>query len=408
MSLNSAYFKTVPWNREPRQARLGSVDALRCCAMTAVVAQHCGLFPYGWMGVWLFFVISGFVVTGSALEGAREVAPGRRFGAFMSRRARRIIPVYYAYVLVGAVVVVLSGNRLDPVAFTSLLGFFSNTAMAVGRGEFVGWPVGHLWTISIEMQFYLVFGLVLVYASERVAKIIFVAALFAAPLLRLAASDALTRFGWSIDPAYAIYSGSLLHSDSFAAGALLAFAMRDGKLRPFARPLALMGAMSLLCYVLFYVGVNGMDGATGIDQLRNVISGVLWGQYRQVFVYSVLAAACASLVAMAACRDPLLEWLLGRPLLQRIGYVSYGAYVFHSLVIFVVLAALESLLSITPGEHSLGTRLLTLAIAYPVTLVAAEMSFRFFESKFLVRTTTSSVVPLPAPFEGQVGISRRG
>ena len=327
--------------------------------MTAVVAQHCGLFPYGWMGVWLFFVISGFVVTGSALEGAREVAPGRRFGAFMSRRARRIIPVYYAYVLVGAVVVVLSGNRLDPVAFTSLLGFFSNTAMAVGRGEFVGWPVGHLWTISIEMQFYLVFGLVLVYASERVAKIIFVAALFAAPLLRLAASDALTRFGWSIDPAYAIYSGSLLHSDSFAAGALLAFAMRDGKLRPFARPLALMGAMSLLCYVLFYVGVNGMDGATGIDQLRNVISGVLWGQYRQVFVYSVLAAACAGLVAMAACRDPLLEWLLGRPLLQRIGYVSYGAYVFHSLVIFVVLAALE-----IAAEHHPGRALSRHASAY--------------------------------------------
>ncbi len=376
--------------------------------MTAVVAQHCGLFPYGWMGVWLFFVISGFVVTVSALEGGRELAPGRRYGAFMGRRARRIIPVYYAYVLVGAVVVVLSGSRLDPVAFSSLLGFFSNTAMAMGRGEFTGWPVGHLWTISIEMQFYLLFGLVLVYASERVAKIIFATALVAAPLLRLLASDVLARYGWSIDPAFAIYSGSLLHSDSFAAGALLAFAMRDGKLRPIARPLALMGAVALLSYVLFYVGVNGMDGATGIDQLRNVISGVLWGQYRQVFVYSALAAACAGLVAMAACRDPLLEWLLGKPLLQRIGYVSYGAYVFHSLVIFVVLAVLELWLGIIPGEYSLGLRLLTLAIAYPVTLVAAEMSFRFFESRFLIRTAAPPVVPMAAPFEGQVEISRRG
>jgi len=43
--------------------RIGSIDALRCFAMTAVVAQHNGLLPFGWTGVWLFFVISGYVVT---------------------------------------------------------------------------------------------------------------------------------------------------------------------------------------------------------------------------------------------------------------------------------------------------------------------------------------------------------
>jgi peptidoglycan/LPS O-acetylase OafA/YrhL len=59
----------------PAPGRLDQVDALRAIAMTAVIVEHCGLMHFGWMGVWLFFVISGFVVTGSLLKD-RGRAPG--------------------------------------------------------------------------------------------------------------------------------------------------------------------------------------------------------------------------------------------------------------------------------------------------------------------------------------------
>ena len=365
--------------------RSGSIDALRCLAMTAVVAQHSGLMPFGWTGVWLFFVISGYVVTQSVIGRDRELSAPRRLRAFLDRRVRRIVPVYYAYVLVGAAVVLLLGKPLEGDAFASLLGFVNNIAQALGRGELSGWPVGHLWTISVEMQFYLVYGIVLVCASERTTRRFLVAALFVAPLARLIASDALLGLGWQPqDLAYAIYSGSLLHADSFAAGALLAFANRDGRLQRLARPLAALGIAAFVAYAVFYVGMNRLDGETGLDQLRNVVSGTLWGQYRQVVLYSVLAAAAGGLVAMAACRDPLLEWLLGRRPLQRIGEISYGAYIFHALAIWLTMQAMAPYVDLSE-DRPIVISLAIFTIAYAATIVTAELSFRFYEARFLPR-----------------------
>lgn len=363
--------------------RIGAIDSLRAFAMTAVVAQHCGLLPFGWTGVWLFFVISGYVVT-LTVTGASTARGRRGLARFYARRAARILPVYFGYVGIGLVLVVLAGHTVYPLAALSLFAFLDNIAMIAGRGEIAGWPTGHLWTISVEMQFYLLYGLGLFWGSRRVLLGALVLALAVTPLLRAAAAAWLSAQGWTAgDAAYAIYAGPLLHQDAFAAGALLAFASRAGLLERLARPLALLGVAALAGYALTYVWVNhAVLGARGIDVLRNVVSGVLFGQGREVFLYSALNAAAAGLVALAATRDRLIARALRPAALQRIGAISYGAYVWHALAIMLVGMALAAAPGLSGAQGSLVFRLALFALSYALTIAVAELSFRTLERRF--------------------------
>jgi peptidoglycan/LPS O-acetylase OafA/YrhL len=353
--------------------------------MTAVVAQHCDLLPFGWTGVWLFFVISGYVVTISIIQRQNALSGKAGLVEFFGRRAARIVPIYYLYIGIGLLFVLANGTAVDLVAVASLLGFFNNVAMAAGRGE-IAWPVGHLWTISVEMQFYLLYGVLLFLASRRAVLTFLALSLLVAPMLRLAASIELSRRGWlPPDSAYAIYSGPFLHTDSFAIGALLAFASKAGLLQRIARPLSAVGFVLLTVYVVVYVGVNYTLGARGIDAIRNILSGVLWGQYREVVLYSVLAFASAGLVALASVQDRLIKWLLAPAPLRRIGEISYGAYVYHALAIVIARYVLQKLAWMSSVEPSVGERMLHFLLAYLLTIALAEISFRYFERWFLKR-----------------------
>src|SRR5690606_2043337 len=201
---------------------------------------------------------------------------------FYERRARRIIPVYYAYILMGVLFCIAAGSDIDFLAVLSLVGFFNNVAMTLARGELPFWPVGHLWTISIEMQFYAVYGVLLFFATPRKLVLLLICALLAAPMMRFAASGFVAGLGWESEAnAYAIYSGSFLHTDAFALGALLAFAASNGALARVARPLAAVGCFSIASYATIYVCLNFAAGERGIDMFRNVVSGIVWGQFRE-------------------------------------------------------------------------------------------------------------------------------
>lgn len=373
------------WAQGSGGGRVGPVNSLRCFAMTAVVAQHSGLMPFGWTGVWLFYVISGFVVTLSVIGREDDAGPGQRLLRFFGRRLRRIVPVYYLYVLAGIGFTLLLGGQVDGLAAGSLLGFFNNVTMALSRGELAGWPVGHLWTISVEMQFYLVYGVILVFAPRRIVVALLFAALPLAPALRGLASEGLTALAWADEAkAYAIYSGPFLHMDAFATGSLLAFASRRQLLARIATPLAVFGLLALAAYAVTYVYVNhAIVGARGIDVLRNVVSGIVWGQHREIFAYSAIIAASAGLVALAATRHPALDWLLRHPVLQRIGEISYGAYVYHALAITIAWQLLFRHVDVPADGLPVPYRLLLFCSSFVLTIAMAEISFRYFEGRFL-------------------------
>ena len=145
--------------------------------------------------------------------------------------------------------------------------------------------------------------------------------------------------------------------------------------------MALLGVAALAGYALTYVWVNhAVLGARGIDVLRNVVSGVLFGQGREVFLYSALNAAAAGLVALAATRDRLVARALRPAALQRIGTISYGAYVWHALAITLVGTALAAAPGLSGAQGSLVFRLALFVLSYALTIAVAELSFRSLET----------------------------
>ena len=155
------------------------------------------------------------------------------------------------------------------------------------------------------MQFYFVYGPLLFWASRRMAVACLIVALALAPVLRAAASVWLQRQAWeSGDSAYAIYAGSSLHIDAFAAGALLAFAARSGWLDRVARPVVWRGARDLRLFGGLRLGELCDRGrARSGRSARRRLRQQSFGQHREIFLYSGLSAAGAGLVALAATRD---------------------------------------------------------------------------------------------------------
>src|SRR5580704_7530137 len=148
-----------------KRGYIGEIDGLRCFAMTGVVAAHCKLLPIGWAGVWLFFVISGFVVTKTLCERkVTEKRPLQIFGHFIARRVLRIWPIYFMYIAAVILMLLYIGKTIDWYGIGAMSTFtFNFYLIEHGRAS----PSGHLWTISVEEQFYIIFGLLFSYLNRR-------------------------------------------------------------------------------------------------------------------------------------------------------------------------------------------------------------------------------------------------
>src|SRR5699024_10178494 len=104
--------------------------------------MHSHIFPIGWVGVWLFYVVSGYVVTLSIVRSHDPRNPAKGAAHFARQRIGRILPPYFAYVLAGLAVSYALSMPPQSQAIAALFGFYHNIAMARGVGDFPLWPVG--------------------------------------------------------------------------------------------------------------------------------------------------------------------------------------------------------------------------------------------------------------------------
>jgi len=381
--------------------RLAGVDGLRAIAMTMVIAQHCHLMPFGWTGVWLFFVISGYVITlgfGSGEYPGRGFA--QQFGVFMRRRAVRIVPVYLLYLAACGLVLAGIGKLGVLGDLPYLLSFSFNWHMIFGfwPGSSDWGPFGHLWTLSVEQQFYLLFPLLALGVPRRWQLGVMAALVAAGPLIRWAwAQSALNAHGGDVGwLAFSVYAASICHFDAFLLGALVAHLEPRLRESPRAcRAMSLLAILVALAYAVSYVGINHQLGAQGVDLLRNVFSGNLFGQGREVFVYVAVDLLALAALVQVLLRRPGTAWLAWAPL-AWVGRVSYGGYLFHALVLW----AFGQLLGLNFKALPVPERLLAFAAAWAITVVLASLSFRYFELPLArrwrktgeARTTTGATV----------------
>jgi len=202
--------------------RIPSLDGLRAISILLVLFSHLagtGGFPVsaaasnpwalGSLGVTVFFVISGFLITGLLLEELRRT-DRIRLGRFYFRRTLRIFPPYFAFLIALAIasaagwITLNSGDLLSSATYTS------------NYHDARSWFVGHTWSLSVEEQFYLLWPAVLLLARTRRAVVVAAATLLLVPIIRVAEWELFRAAGYGIGHRFETIA------DALAAGCLLA------------------------------------------------------------------------------------------------------------------------------------------------------------------------------------------
>ncbi|NPC99010.1 acyltransferase [Nocardioides sp. zg-DK7169] len=332
---------------DPAATHVASLDGVRAVAVLAVVAFHAreDLMPSAYIGVDLFFVLSGFLITGIL---AREVGRTGRvaLGRFYLRRALRLFPALLTVCLVAGLVFWLVpglAHRDD-----SLLGIFTaltyTSSPVAASGTVLGWML-HTWSLAVEEYFYLVWPLALVLVARRRRPVVAVALLTGlAVVWRLLAAYATD---WS--PAR-IYYAPDTRAEQLLIGCLLALLLRAGMIRVGSRATTL----AALSFVLF-----------------SLLPGEL-GQPLYLGGGSTLVALAAAVLIAGLVQHPdqPLARLGSTPLLGWIGRRSYGLYLWNLPVVGVVVA------SPLPGPLMVPAQVV-------LTFTLAALSFRLVEQPFL-------------------------
>jgi peptidoglycan/LPS O-acetylase OafA/YrhL len=356
----------------PSGRHIPALDGLRGIAILLVLAFHCrSVFsssleaPYlllrgldlGWSGVDLFFVLSGFLITGILLDSRDSPT---YFKTFYLRRALRIFPLYFAYLFLILVVV----RHLGPDLWSSTNPWWYATYLLNWKADhgYNDLYLGHLWSLAIEEQFYFIWPLVVWLTPRRWLRWV----CLVVAVLALGFRCFLEIRGQSPE---AIYRLTLSRMDALALGALVATGVRDFRavLDRWAGPvLAVCG--------LGFLGV-----------VANLTAGY-WNDVRMRTVgASLLEASFACVVFMAATRQSgALGRALRSPFLRKFGKYSYAMYVLHSVPYNLTVEAVGALRAsgLAPALILLLKCLYFPAIV-SVAFGAAWVSWRVIEEPFL-------------------------
>jgi peptidoglycan/LPS O-acetylase OafA/YrhL len=362
-----------------------ALDGLRGLAVAAVVAFHLGHLQGGFLGVDMFFTLSGYLIT-RLLLAEHETSGTVSFAAFWSRRAWRLLPALYALL---AVLCVYAAFVASPVELKDLRGAGIASLLFVANWWFIArdagyWdqfvvpsPLEHVWSLAIEQQFYVVWPLVVAVMLRGGSK---VNRLLAVTVALVGASTIWLAVLSRSDVSRA-YFGSGSRSGSILVGAALAILIhRQNRwlieaTRSRAAPWAASAAGTVLA--IAWVAINGETDTWFY----------LGGYLAHAFAVSVIIAVLTFHTTGRAVQ------VLESPPLRRLGVISYGLYLWHWPVIVILNAERTGL----EGSALLITRL-------AASLLLTEISYRLIEiparRRLAGKVNTLIVFPLLAALIG--------
>jgi peptidoglycan/LPS O-acetylase OafA/YrhL len=351
--------------QDSRLPYLPGIDALRALAVLAVFLYHAGVgwMPGGFLGVDVFFAISGYLIT-SLLLSERLRTGGVRLGQFWLRRARRLLPAVGVMIAVTMVVAaIVEPDRLAELRGDALasLAYVANWHFVVAHQSYFDQfqrpsLFRHLWSLSVEEQFYLLWPLAFAGGMALLGRRRLLLGVLAGAVASLALMWVL------FDPADAsrVYYGTDTHAAGLLLGVALALVWSPWRLRR-ARPgrwcgpaLDVVGVLALAYLALGFMRVHDYD-------LALYHGGYLW-----------IALASTALIAVLAHPTARLGGILARPPLVWLGLRSYSFYLWH----WPVLALTR------PGIDVSLPRGVLIPLQLLVVLALADLSYRFVELPF--------------------------
>lgn len=297
------------------------LDGLRFIAVALVLWDHWmpepHQLPFGKLGVNLFFVLSGFLITRILLSSKdkthdQEGGLGRYLKKFYIRRTLRIFPIYYLSLIV--LWLFHDPSVRGKVAWQFL---YASNIYIVVKKTWLG-VTDHFWSLAVEEQFYIFFPLLIFFIPRRFVVPFFGILIGLSVLLR-------AYFQWSGQPWYVSYVTMPAALDAFGFGALMAYAqlykpMTFRKL--FTNRLYLwlsLGALS----IMFLLSIQ--DTKAGISQDTNVYINVWERFFASIFFMFLIGGGIVGYKGW-------FRWLLENPVSNYLGKISYGLYVYHNFV----------------------------------------------------------------------------
>ncbi len=359
------------------RSQLQALDGVRGLAIVVVMAHHFRTFlppsaifdplklllDYGWVGVDLFFVLSGFLITGILIQSRTAE---NYFSSFYMRRILRIFPLYYLCLVGMFTLVSVIPIPIAAIPFPEdrkLYFLFLTNWLSLWHGNWGPNMLGHFWSLAVEEQFYLFWPVVLwLVPIQRILKLTLALSLLAL-LIRV---YWISQTGISV----AIALATVTRMDSLLAGATAAVLARDRNFRASIRSLGWWAAAPLAAFVAGVLYAADVSGAT---------------RFYQSIGYTLLAIGFSALVLRAALSDGspiLMQRVLCNPWLRQFGKYSFGLYVYHVPILgacdIIIYRQLPETLTSIPLFGVVYVTFLAI-----VSFLVAKFSYENFERKIL-------------------------
>jgi peptidoglycan/LPS O-acetylase OafA/YrhL len=372
-------------------ARIPVLDGLRGIAILSVMAYHFWLYgtvvghttwervyshaaAVGWIGVDLFFVLSGFLITGILYDSRHDP---HYYRVFYARRTVRIFPLYYGFLALFCVIVPMALGlfhrpELAPIHDSTTSKLFVWTYTLNWYEGFKGFSIvsaslQHFWSLSIEEQFYLAWPFLVLTLSRRRLMALCGALMISGFFLRIV----LLRFHLPD----AAYTWTFCRADSLAVGAIVALAARDPHDWKVAVTWARRLTLPALCLMAPLIALLGLRLQFIPEQF--VLSS---------FLYSLLGIFFGGCLVLAMCAgaESLTHRSLSSPFLRFFGKYSYCLYICHQpmIIIGAKIGLYSATLAAVVGNKFLAIVVVN-AIAFVMAIAIALASWNLFEKHWL-------------------------
>ena len=365
----------------PSRVHVAPLDGLRGLAILMVLALHfvgdstprgavdgalVKMATYGTWGVDLFFVLSGFLITGILID-ARS-AP-HYFRNFYVRRTLRIFPLYYSVLLLLFVVlpslpVPYPAGLAESARHQGWLWPYGTNFYLAAHQDWALPYVSHFWSLAVEEHFYLLWPMIVLFCSPKVLERVCVGVTLGALVLRCALAF---RGAGYVELAVL----TPLRLDALCVGGFLASVVRSAGLERVGR-----WAKPLLPAGTALVVLDSIAGARAQGTPHEVLVAA-----RGSFV--ALTFGALLVLSVVAARTSLLGRIFGNSVMRFFGKYSYGLYVFHGVVAFALYERqTENVLAARLGSHLIAV-LVQSAAGVVVSVLVAVASYELFEKHFL-------------------------
>jgi peptidoglycan/LPS O-acetylase OafA/YrhL len=317
-----------------------------------------------WVGVNLFFALSGFLITGILMN---TLSSRSFFKTFYARRVLRIFPLYYGFLLLLLLLTIplhftWNGWQYFYLTYTANLALWLNKPLLIGH-----FRIGQFWSLQVEEQFYLLWPFI-VYRAKTISRLIRLSLITCAVVFLIRIVLVVFKMSYSPSGQYLPYSATFACCDNLVYGCLLALLLRTHWREK----------------VLSYSGLIFIVCASPVLLERVIHHGSLWTNtfFLPTIGFSLIGIGSASLIAMSLRAGSFAQRAFSLPVLRFFGKYSYGIYIVHYSV--------EGLLGMSPYSFFFKhlhiksiSGLLSAGLVFGVSILLAVLSYHLYEIHFL-------------------------